>query len=113
VKGIERIRKCRLLLRGLLYLIGPALGVFNFLVHCSDMQAEYFSGRVVGVSDGDTINVMHDGRAEKIRLYGIDATEKGQAFGKELNSLSPRWLSRKMSRLKSGGRTVTGGQWLM
>jgi len=39
-------------------------------------------GKVVGVSDGDTITVMHDGMAEKIRLYGIDCPEKGQAFGK-------------------------------
>ena len=45
------------------------------------MRADDFSGRVVGISDGDTISVMHDGRAEKIRLYGIDAPEKGQAFG--------------------------------
>lgn len=33
-------------------------------------------GKVVGVSDGDTITVMHDGKAEKIRLYGIDCPEK-------------------------------------
>ena len=39
-------------------------------------------GKVVGVSDGDTITVMHDGIAEKIRLYGIDCPEKRQAFGK-------------------------------
>ena len=39
-------------------------------------------GKVVGVSDGDTITVMHDGMAEKIRLYGIDCPEKRQAFGK-------------------------------
>jgi endonuclease YncB( thermonuclease family) len=43
--------------------------------------ATEFRGRVVGVADGDTITVLHDGRAEKIRLYGIDAPEKGQAFG--------------------------------
>jgi micrococcal nuclease len=45
------------------------------------MHADDFSGLVVGISDGDTISVMHGGRAEKIRLYGIDAPEKGQAFG--------------------------------
>lgn len=40
-----------------------------------------FSGRVVGVSDGDTIKVMHNGKAEKIRLHGIDCPEKAQPFG--------------------------------
>ena len=40
-----------------------------------------FSGRVVGVTDGDTIKVMHKGKEEKIRLYGIDCPEKGQPYG--------------------------------
>lgn len=40
-----------------------------------------FSGRVVGISDGDTIKVLHNGNAEKIRLHGIDCPEKGQAYG--------------------------------
>ncbi|TAJ99900.1 MAG: hypothetical protein EPO39_16300 [Candidatus Manganitrophaceae bacterium] len=43
--------------------------------------AESFSGKVVKVSDGDTISVMHRGRAQKIRLHGIDTPEKRQAFG--------------------------------
>jgi micrococcal nuclease len=41
----------------------------------------HFTGKVVGVTDGDTISVMHNGRGEKIRLHGIDCPEKGQAFG--------------------------------
>jgi endonuclease YncB( thermonuclease family) len=40
-----------------------------------------FSGKVVGVSDGDTISVIHNGTAEKIRLHGIDCPEKKQDFG--------------------------------
>ena len=39
-------------------------------------------GMVVGISDGDTITVLHDGKGVKIRLYGIDTPEKRQAFGK-------------------------------
>ncbi len=41
-----------------------------------------FSGEVVGVIDGDTIDVKHNGRSERIRLHGIDAPEKSQAFGR-------------------------------
>ncbi|MCI0660099.1 MAG: thermonuclease family protein [Acidobacteria bacterium] len=40
------------------------------------------TGRVVGVSDGDTITVLDAGnRQHKIRLDGIDAPESRQAFG--------------------------------
>ena len=41
-----------------------------------------FTGRVVGVSDGDTITVLSKGKPERIRLHGIDCPEKRQAFGK-------------------------------
>jgi endonuclease YncB( thermonuclease family) len=44
--------------------------------------AEVLSGRVVGVADGDTITVLDSTHAQhKIRLAGIDAPEKKQAFG--------------------------------
>ncbi len=37
--------------------------------------------QVVGVTDGDTITAIVDGRQIKVRLNGIDAPEKKQAFG--------------------------------
>ncbi len=40
-----------------------------------------FTGKVVAVADGDTITVLHDTEQVKIRLAGIDAPEKAQAFG--------------------------------
>lgn len=50
------------------------------LAHASPAEPAAFRGKVVGVSDGDTITVLHDGHPERIRLHGIDAPEKGQAF---------------------------------
>lgn len=40
------------------------------------------SGKVVKVIDGDTIHVLGKGSTYKIRLAGIDAPERSQAFGK-------------------------------
>lgn len=40
-----------------------------------------WSGEVVGVTDGDSITVLHDGRGEQIRMWGIDCPEKNQDFG--------------------------------
>jgi micrococcal nuclease len=41
---------------------------------------EQFTGQVVGITDGDTISVMREGRAVRVRLEGIDCPEKGQEF---------------------------------
>ena len=42
-----------------------------------------WSGKVVGVADGDTITVLRDKEQVRIRFYGIDCPEGGQAFGKK------------------------------
>ena len=48
--------------------------------------ATEFTDSVVSVLDGDTLDVLHNGQAERIRLSGIDCPEKGQAFGKNASS---------------------------
>ncbi len=53
----------------------------SFALLASQALAADFTGRVVGVSDGDTITVLHNGKGERIRLHGIDSPEKRQAFG--------------------------------
>ena len=40
-----------------------------------------WTGKVVGVADGDTVTVLHDRQMVKIRLHGIDTPEKEQAYG--------------------------------
>ena len=42
-----------------------------------------FTGSVVSVLDGDTIEVLHNQHPEHIRLNGIDCQEKGQAYGQK------------------------------
>ncbi len=60
----------------------PTLPLFlGIALVASQVLAADFTGRVVGVSDGDTITVMHNGKGERIRLHGIDCPEKRQAFG--------------------------------
>jgi len=44
--------------------------------------ADEFTAKVVGIDDGDTIDVLAQGNLQyRIRLAGIDAPEHGQAFG--------------------------------
>ena len=43
-------------------------------------SADQFTGKVVGIADGDTINVLREGKAVKVRLHGIDAPEQAQGW---------------------------------
>ena len=48
------------------------------------LGAVTIQGKVVGVADGDTITVLDATNTQhKIRLQGIDAPEKAQAFGQK------------------------------
>lgn len=52
------------------------------LLFAQSAYAEVLSGRVVGIADGDTVTVLDIAKTQhKIRLGGIDAPEKKQAFG--------------------------------
>lgn len=59
----------------------------RYLIHalfvlCISIAHADISGKVVAVTDGDTIKVLDaNSKLHKIRLTGIDAPEKGQAFG--------------------------------
>jgi endonuclease YncB( thermonuclease family) len=61
--------------------IRASLILFALILRAS-AQPQTITGKVVGVSDGDTITVLDAGqRQHKIRLDGIDAPESNQDWG--------------------------------
>ena len=44
------------------------------------IPAHAFTGRVVGIADGDTLTIMSGQRSVRVRLFAIDAPEHGQPF---------------------------------
>jgi len=56
-----------------------ALALFCF--SALPAQAERYTVRVLAVSDGDSMLVDHNGKKEKLIMYGIDCPESGQDFG--------------------------------
>ena len=70
-----------------------------------------FSGQVVSVLDGDTIDVLHDGKVERIRLNGIDAPEQDQNHGQQAKQFAEeltrsREVTVETKELDRYGRTV-------
>jgi endonuclease YncB( thermonuclease family) len=59
------------------------------------------TGKVVALADGDTLTVLDDANVQhKIRLHGIDAPEKGQAFGTKARENLAAKVSGKIVRIE-------------
>jgi endonuclease YncB( thermonuclease family) len=59
-----------------------ALLIALTLLFSTSTLAEKLEGRVIGVSDGDTITILDASKTQvRIRLAAIDAPEKAQPFG--------------------------------
>jgi endonuclease YncB( thermonuclease family) len=97
------------------------------LLLCStlSLSASVITGKVVWVDDGDTLSVLPEGRAKNerihIRLWGIDAPEKGQNHWEEskkalhsmvynktvkVNIISEEKFGRKVGQVYLGGLDV-------
>jgi endonuclease YncB( thermonuclease family) len=79
-----------------------------FYISASWTIAETFSGRCVGISDGDTIFVMKNGKAAKVRLEGIDCPELSQDFGTRAKQFTSSMVFRKTVIIKEYSRDTYG-----
>lgn len=84
---------------------------------CLPAIAATYTGRVVSISDGDTLTVLDAGqRQRKIRLAGIDAPERRQAWGERARQFLGQRVHQRIVRIETGktdryGREV-GKVWL-
>lgn len=92
--GRKPVRLSRGIKRKLAGLVVVLLLGFLGILSCH--QTEELEGLVTHVSDGDTLIIQtgEKGRYKevKIRIYGIDAPESGQAFGRK----SKNWLASRV-----------------
>ncbi len=88
--------------KGYRMLLNRSLAIFTFcaaiITPLLGLSEERFQGRTVAVLDGDTIDVVTDEREKiRVRLAGIDAPEKSQAYGQR---------SKQNLAAMVGGKTV-------
>lgn len=63
-----------------------------------------FEGKVIGVKDGDTFEVLYDSIPERVRLAEIDCPEKSQPFGKNARQYASDLCFGKMVTVTSSGK---------
>ena len=81
--------------------------VVSFCLVCILFAAD-FTGNVVAVTDGDTISVLHNGKAERIRLNGIDCPEKAQPYGHKAKEAASALVFGKDVTLQTHGADKYG-----
>ena len=83
--------------------------LFLQLATAASAAAEWvFTGKVVGVTDGDTLLVMHQGVAEKIRLAGVDCPEIGQEYGSRAKKFTADLVFGKKVKVLVKGKDKSG-----
>ena len=79
------------------------------LTVCSSSPFADVLGRVVAVTDGDTLNVLDtDNVQHKVRLTGIDAPERGQPYGTKSRDHLASMVAGKEVRVESEKNDLYG-----
>ena len=68
--------------------------------HCRCCRISWL---LVGILDGDTLEVLHNQHSTRIRLSGIDCPEKGQAYGKRAKQAASELVFGKEVTLQTHG----------
>jgi endonuclease YncB( thermonuclease family) len=71
------------------------IAAFAFIVFCHS-YCEAWKGQVVGVVSGDLFTIAHEGRVDKIRLYGVESPKWGQPFKDDSVALASHLALQKM-----------------
>jgi len=83
--------------------------VICLLLACVDaVHADELVGKVVKVSDGDTLSILLDSKAHPVRLTEIDAPEKEQAFGNRSRKSLAELCAGKLAKVEDKGRDRYG-----
>ena len=85
---------------------GGCVGILLLL--CAPLANADFFGGVIGIIDGDTIEVLHNQHATRIRLSGIDCPEKHQAFGTRAKQAASELVYGKEVTLQTYGKDKYG-----
>ena len=97
--------------------IGIALLVFGVMALITQAQFEPIDATVVRVIDGDTLQVLSDGRQYTVRLIGADTpetkhpTEAVQRFGQEASAFTTAALEGRTVQLETDRTGDTGDRY--
>ncbi len=85
------------MLRKTFFYVFSISAIAFFYATVSDVHSakKVYQGKVIKVTDGDSINILHEGKPLRIRLAEIDAPERGQPFWEKSRKALADYVSGK------------------
>lgn len=75
----------------------------SFLILSAFQNLNSFEAKVIGIKDGDTIEILLGKQSETLRLEGIDCPEKNQDFGNVAKKFTAQFCYGKTVRIEFKG----------
>ena len=84
------------------------------LVTCSFswLFGQSYSAKIIGVKDGDTVEILWQGQPQGVRLAHIDCPEKKQNYGTKAKEFVSNFCFGKTVTLVIAGKPDRYGRWL-
>lgn len=76
----------------------------RFLILLSPLLLFALSGKVVSIHDGDTITILQNKTQIKVRLFGIDAPELKQPYGKKSKQFLANLIAGEVVEVDENGK---------
>ncbi len=83
-----------------------------FLIISNFIISQTFTGKVVGVKDGDTMVILFENKPIAIRLEHIDCPEKNQPFGYKAKQFVSDFCFGKTVVVIGNGKKDRNGRWI-
>jgi micrococcal nuclease len=82
--------------------------VFLFCLQQNPAPAQTLTGRAVKIVDGDTFDLLAEGKTYRIRLYGIDCPERNQPYYRQAKLTLGKLCSNQTLTVKYSGKDRNG-----
>ncbi|MEC5394674.1 thermonuclease family protein [Bergeyella sp. RCAD1439] len=83
-----------------------------FILFSFVLSAQHYQAKVIGVKDGDTVEILYNGLARVVRLAHIDAPEKNQPYGKKAKQYLSSQCFGQVVEVVVSGRPDRYGRWI-
>ncbi len=74
--------------------------------------AQNISAKIIGIKDGDTVEILFEGKPSTVRLAHIDCPEKKQPFGMKAKQFASDFCFGKIVKVVGNGKKDRNGRWI-